>query len=865
MTAIKLDKAPPTGYILINNDDAFTSTLNVTLNLQASDVTSGVSHMRFSNNGINWTTWETYTTSKPWNLSIGEGTKTVYAQYKDIAGLVSPVYNDTITVRLDLDPPTTTISLSGVEGNNGWFTSNVTVTLSATDDISGVEKTEYSFDNTTWVFYTAPFNITHEGNTIIYYKSTDKTGNVETAKTETIRIDKTAPSGSIIINNGDAYTTSLSVRLTLTATDDTSGIYQARYSNDNIWDTEPWEEFSTTKDWTLQSGDGARTVYYQIKDNAGLISEAYSDTIILDIAPPTGSIIINGDATYTTTTTVTLTLSATDSTSGISKMRFSNDNITYTEWQAYTTSNPWTLQNGDGEKTVYVQFQDKAGLTSTYIDIIVLDTTQPTGSITIAEDATYTNSTSVTLKLSAHDVTSGVAQMRFSNDNTTWSDWETYNTFKSWILLTGDGTKGVTVQYRDNAGLTSFYSDLIILDTTKPTANAGAGKTVTEDTLVTFDGSASTDENGITSYIWTFTDATPQTLSGKNPTYTFATLGEYTVTLKVTDPAGNSATDQIIITVVDITKPIAKAGIDQTVDEDALVTFDASASSDDVGIISYTWTFTDAGTLQTLDGMNSTYTFHTPGIYTVTLNVTDDAGNHATDTVTITVLDITKPVANAGANRTVNEDTLTTLNASASSDNVGITEYTWTFTDEAIKTLTGEKPTYTFNTPGVYTIALTVTDTAGNWATDTIIITVLDITDPVADAGEDKTSNVGETVAFDAGTSSDNVGIVSYEWDFGDGTTGTGITTTHTYSEPGTYTVTLNVKDAAGNTDTYLITITITPTKPFPLWIIVATTAVLLGIAFATTIILVKKTKTGVTSSTKRVGLLSRAQHPINF
>jgi len=190
------------------------------------------------------------------------------------------------------------------------------------------------------------------------------------------------------------------------------------------------------------------------------------------------------------------------------------------------------------------------------------------------------------------------------------------------------------------------------------------------------------------------------------------------------------------------------------------------------------------------------------------------------------------------------------LDASASSDNVGITEYTWTFTDETIKTLAGEKPTYTFNTPGVYTVALNVTDAAGNWAIGTVVITILDITDPVADAGEDKTSNVGETVAFDAGTSSDNVGIVSYEWDFGDGANGTGITTTHTFSEPGTYEVKLIVKDTAGNTDTCLITITVPPAEPFPLWIIVATASVLLGIAFAIAIILVK-TKTGVTSPTK--------------
>ena len=746
LTDIKLDKTAPSGYILINNEEAYTTTLNVTLSLWASDATSGVSQMRLSNDGTNWTAWETYATSKAWNLSLGEGTKTVYTQYKDIAGLVSSTYNDTIL--LDVNSPTTTVSLSAIEGDNGWFTSNVTVTLSAIDNISGVEKTEYSFDNTTWTIYTTPFNITNEGNTIIYYKSTDNAGNTETIKTETIKIDKTTPSGSIIINNGDAYTTSPSATLNLTATDATSGIVEMRFSNDNITYTE-WQTYTTSTPWTLQNGDdGTKTVYVQFKDHAGLIS-TYSDTIILDIIPPTGSIIIAEGATYTNSTLVTLTLSADDMTSGVSQMRFSHNNITWMPWEDYAVSKAWDLPTGDGEKTVYVQFKDNAGLISqSYADAIILDTTPPSGSISIAEGSAYTNTTQVTLTLTATDATSGVAEMRFSNDDATWSDWEAYATSKSWTLLTGDGIRAVTVQYRDNAGLISFYSDAIILDTTKPAANAGTDQTVAEDMLVTFDGSASTDENGIASYTWTFTDATPQTLSGKNPTHTFAAIGRYTVTLKVTDPAGNSATDTVIIT----------------------------------------------------------------------------------------VLDITKPIANAGADRTVNEDISITLDGSASTDNVGITTYTWTFTDVTAKTLTGEKPAYTFNTPGVYTITLNVTDADGNWATDAVVITVLDVTNPIANAGQNQTVHVGETVTFDADASSDNMGIISYEWNFGDETTGTGITTTHTYAEPGTYTVTLTVKDEANNIHTHSITITVLPTESFNLWIVGAIAAVLIGIALTITL-----------------------------
>jgi len=182
---------------------------------------------------------------------------------------------------------------------------------------------------------------------------------------------------------------------------------------------------------------------------------------------------------------------------------------------------------------------------------IKLDKTAPTGSIAINDEADYTTTTSVTLTLSATDTTSGVAEMRFSNDNTEWANWETYATSKSWTLTTDDGAKTIYVQFKDNAGLiSSACQDTITLDTTMPTANAGTDQTVNEDTLVTFDASGSSDNIGIVNYTWTFTDAnTLQTLTGKNPTYTFQTPGTYIVTLNVTDAAGNYATDTITVTV----------------------------------------------------------------------------------------------------------------------------------------------------------------------------------------------------------------------------------------------------------------------------------------------------------------------------
>ena len=88
-----------------------------------------------------------------------------------------------------------------------------------------------------------------------------------------------------------------------------------------------------------------------------------------------------------------------------------------------------------------------------------------------------------------------------------------------------------------------------VQDTTPPVANAGPDRTVNQGTTVTFDGTGSSDGDGIASYTWTFTDGGSVSLTGPNPTHRFDHAGTYTVTLTVTDPSGNSNTDTVRITV----------------------------------------------------------------------------------------------------------------------------------------------------------------------------------------------------------------------------------------------------------------------------------------------------------------------------
>jgi len=241
------------------------------------------------------------------------------------------------------------------------------------------------------------------------------------------------------------------------------------------------------------------------------------------------------------------------------------------------------------------------------------------------------------------------------------------------------------------------------------------------------------------------------------------------------------------------------------------VTFDASQSYDPDGrIVYYNWNFGDGTTLGVTNPF-VTHTYKKDGTYDVTLVVTDDSGliSSTRKTVAITAKDVTRPIAEAGSDQTVDEDTTVTFDGSGSTDNVGIVKYLWTFTDATPKTLADVAPTYNFATPGTYIVTLNVTDAAGNWDVDTLVITVLDVTNPIAEAGIDQIAVEDTTVNFDARNSTDNVGIAKYEWNFGDGTNGTGLTTSHIYTDPGKYTVTLTVTDARGNYDTDSIIITV--------------------------------------------------------
>jgi PKD repeat protein len=146
-----------------------------------------------------------------------------------------------------------------------------------------------------------------------------------------------------------------------------------------------------------------------------------------------------------------------------------------------------------------------------------------------------------------------------------------------------------------------------------------------------------------------------------------------------------------------------------------------------------------------------------------------------------------------------------------------IVSWSWSFGDGA--TGTGASSTHAYTNKGTYTVTLTVTDNLSGIGTDHATVTIVG-TSPIAHAGGPYTGFINQTLELNGSKSSDLDGtIVSWSWDFGDGTKGTGRTTQHIYHQSGMYTITLKVTDNQGCTGSDITSAQITtlnhpPTQP---------------------------------------------------
>ena len=400
-------------------------------------------------------------------------------------------------------------------------------------------------------------------------------------------------------------------------------------------------------------------------------------------------------------------------------------------------------------------------------------------------------------------------------------------------LTVNDGTVGSTP---DSVAITAQ----IVVVNTPPVANAGPDQSVTVGETVTLDGSGSTDADGDSlTYSWSLT--TPgggATLSNPNavgPTFAPDVDGIYTATLTVNDGTDDSAADSAVITaqvVVVNNPPVANAGLDENVTVNDTVTLDGSGSTDaDGDTLTYLWSLTSvpAGSGATLSdptAVSPTFVADVAGDYVAQLIVNDGEFDSAPDPVMITaqiVVVNTPPLADAGLDQLVLAGDTVTLDGSGSSDpDADLLTFSWSLTSipagsgATLSDAAVVGPSFVADVLGDYVLQLIVNDGEFDSAPDTVMVTVVVAAPPLADPSGPYNGFTNEAVTFDGRGSSDPDGgaIQSWNWDFGDGSTGMGETVTHIFGAIGTYDVQLTVTDDEGQTSTTVMTTATVQDRP---------------------------------------------------
>jgi uncharacterized repeat protein (TIGR01451 family) len=325
---------------------------------------------------------------------------------------------------------------------------------------------------------------------------------------------------------------------------------------------------------------------------------------------------------------------------------------------------------------------------------------------------------------------------------------------------------------------------------------------------VNFDATNSQDSDGdIVSYAWDFGDGT--TGSGQKRSHAYA-AGTYIVVLVVTDDFGATATETTTLTVgaVGNAPPAAMfkfAPISPRVGQ--LVTFDGRDSKDAEGpIASWLWDFGDGFTGT---GNQPTHTYAAVGLYTVTMVVTDNMGATGTATAQITIYNAPPaPMFKFNPISPLLQQKVTFDGRDSKDSDGTIASWSWDFGDGTSGS--GNQPTHAYSAVGTYTVTMVVTDNLGATATATAQITAYNAPPAPMFKFNPISPRVGQMVTFDGRDSIDSDGtILSWLWDFGDMSIGTGNQPKHAYAAVGTYTVTMVVTDNFGSTATATAEITV--------------------------------------------------------
>jgi len=263
---IHLDTIAPIIQLSINNGAADTTSRQVMLGMSASDANLPLEY-RLANEDDDWTSWvllADFPTN--WELTAGDGVKTVKLEARDPAGNVAAISK---TIILNAEGPIITGVVDG-----GIYNGDVVISFNkGTATLNGALFTNHT-------------TVSQEGKHHLVVL--DAYGRVNEVH---FTLDKTAPSGSFTINGGATTTSSARVNLAVTATDNLSNI-EMRIANENgPWSN--WQPYTRTVSWTLPNGNGPKKVLLELRDEAGHVT-SLTESIQLRVTAPTPTVPVMG-------------------------------------------------------------------------------------------------------------------------------------------------------------------------------------------------------------------------------------------------------------------------------------------------------------------------------------------------------------------------------------------------------------------------------------------------------------------------------------------------------------------------------------------------------------------------------------------
>ena len=426
--------------------------------------------MRFSINATFSGAFVAFRADDFFSFAGADGDRQVCVQVRDVAGNLSSVC-DSIT--LDRTPPVGTVSVPTTTTS----AATVTTTLTYPADTASVvvSTSALSCDSSTTPYVTAtgsPQSIAlalpgADGERSVFACFKDQAGNAAQATT-TITVDRTAPVASVSVNNGATFSTTTTPTARVTATADATSLALTVDTVINCA-AATYVAFTTTPTVTLPAIQGVHTVRVCVRDAAGNVSAVSGDaTITLDSLAPSTSVVINGGAAFARTSTVTLSLTSSADTVAVAVANAASLDCNSASYSAFSPTLTHQLTAGDGTQTVAVCVKDAAGLvsTSSAIDTIVVDTTAPTGTLTVAGGAETTSVAGVAAVLSGQSADTAfifVSSSAIACDTAPFVALGGVTSFD--ITLSLPNTSNVvTACLRDGAGNVSTISDAIFFE-----------------------------------------------------------------------------------------------------------------------------------------------------------------------------------------------------------------------------------------------------------------------------------------------------------------------------------------------------------------------------------------------------------------